>query len=261
MTIRSLPWWHEGVDGFRAEVTSRPLVPVQPVTDAVRPLDLGAGQRSSRRAARQLGARERHRRWDLAARLLADSARHLDTARSAVDLGDLTGAYQLAYDALRNAATALLVVQGLRSTSRGGHIAIQDAVLAQVGGVGSSFRAFSRIRCSRNSFEYPDSDVAGPDGEDVEDAIRVAHDALRGPGLSSDPVSSSRGLRHQDGRHMVRRLPLRSRRLESISGRAGRGPTGRSRPSCRASGGRRPWARSCGRGRKARVRRCRRRPR
>ena len=66
----------------------------------------------------------------LAARLLLDSARHLETARSAVDLGDLTGAYQLAYDALRKAAAALLAVQGLRSTSRGGHIAIQDAVQA-----------------------------------------------------------------------------------------------------------------------------------
>ena len=115
----------------------------------------------------------------LAARLLLDRARHLETARSAVDLGDLTGAYQLAYDALRKAAAALLAVQGLRSTSRGGHIAIQDAVQAQFGGAGSPFRAFSRIRRSRNSFEYPDSDSAGPDGEDVEDAIIVATDALR----------------------------------------------------------------------------------
>ena len=79
----------------------------------------------------------------LAARLLVDSARHLETARSAVDLGDLTGAYQLAYDALRKAAAALLAVQGLRSTSRGGHIAIQDAVQAQFGGAGSPFRALA----------------------------------------------------------------------------------------------------------------------
>ena len=69
---------------------------------------------------------------DLAARLLVDRARHLETARSAVDLGDLTGAYQLAYDALRKAAAALLAVQGLRSTSRGDHIAIQDAVQGAV---------------------------------------------------------------------------------------------------------------------------------
>ena len=56
----------------------------------------------------------------LAARLLADGTRHIESARSAERLSDLTGAYQLAYDALRKAAAALLAVQGLRATSRGG---------------------------------------------------------------------------------------------------------------------------------------------
>ena len=120
---------------------------------------------------------------ELAARLLADSKRHLEAARSAVGLGDLTGAYQLAYDALRKAAAALLAVQGLRATSRGGHIAIQDAVQAQFGGPGSPFPSFGRIRRSRNSYEYPDSDGAGPDhadvdDADVDDAVRVSRDAL-----------------------------------------------------------------------------------
>lgn len=115
---------------------------------------------------------------ELAARLLADGARHIDTARAAADLGDLTGAYQLAYDAPRKSAAALLAVQGLRATSRGGHIAIQDAVQAQFGGSGSPFRAFGRIRRSRNSFEYPDSDRAGPDRADVDDAVKVSPDGL-----------------------------------------------------------------------------------
>ena len=39
----------------------------------------------------------------LAARLLDDGTRHVESARSAERLGDLTGAYQLAYDALRKA--------------------------------------------------------------------------------------------------------------------------------------------------------------
>ena len=73
---------------------------------------------------------------DLAVRLLADSARHIGSARSAAALGDLTGAYQLAYDALRKAAAALLAAQGLRATSRGGHIAIQDAVESSSGDQG-----------------------------------------------------------------------------------------------------------------------------
>ncbi|HRC13512.1 MAG: hypothetical protein IPJ15_16185 [Actinomycetales bacterium] len=115
---------------------------------------------------------------ELAVRLLADSARHIETARSAEALGDLTGAYQLAYDALRKAAAALLAAQGLRATSRGGHIAIQDAVRAQFGGPGSPFRSFSRIRRNRNAYEYPDSDEAGPDVGDVDDAVAVSRAAL-----------------------------------------------------------------------------------
>ena len=114
----------------------------------------------------------------LAARLLADGTRHIESARSAERLSDLTGAYQLAYDALRKAAAALLAVQGLRATSRGGHIAIQDAVQAQFGGPGSPFRSFGRIRRNRNAYEYPDSDEAGPDAGDLEDALRVAEAAL-----------------------------------------------------------------------------------
>lgn len=43
---------------------------------------------------------------------------------------DLSGFYQLAYDAFRTSAASLLAVQGPRATSRGGHIAIQDAVTA-----------------------------------------------------------------------------------------------------------------------------------
>ena len=42
-------------------------------------------------------------------------------------------AYQLAYDALRKSAASLLEAQGLRATSRGGHVAVQDGVIAQFG--------------------------------------------------------------------------------------------------------------------------------
>ncbi len=110
----------------------------------------------------------------LAARLLADAARHLDTATAGLDAEDLTGAYQLAYDALRKSAAALLAAQGLRATSRGGHVAIQDAIAAQFGNTVRVFRAFSRIRRARNSFEYPDSDTAGPSPDDVQDALVTA---------------------------------------------------------------------------------------
>src|SRR5215467_14011803 len=65
--------------------------------------------------------------------LLDDAGRHLATAAVGLSSGDLSGAYQLAYDALRKSAASLLAVQGLRATSRGGHIAVQEAVIAQFG--------------------------------------------------------------------------------------------------------------------------------
>jgi hypothetical protein len=76
--------------------------------------------------------------------------------------GDLPGAYQLAYDALRKSAASLLEAQGLRSTSRGGHSAVQDAVIAQFGTSIRALRSFSRLRRARNSFEYPSTDALSP---------------------------------------------------------------------------------------------------
>ena len=110
----------------------------------------------------------------VADRLLADAARHLITASAGIETGDLVGAYQLAYDALRKSAAALLAAQGLRATSRGGHIAVQDAVSAQFGSTLRTLSAFGRLRRARNRFEYPDSDDAGPSPDDVLDAVDVA---------------------------------------------------------------------------------------
>jgi hypothetical protein len=116
----------------------------------------------------------------IARRMLEDAARHLATASAAKRAGDLSGAYQLAYDALRKSAASLLEAQGLRVTSRGGHLAVQEAVTAQFGVAVRAFRSFGRIRRARNSFEYPTSNTPGPVGDDVDDAVAVAsqvHDA------------------------------------------------------------------------------------
>ena len=110
----------------------------------------------------------------LARRMLADAARHLATAAAAQSTGDLPGAYQLAYDALRKSAASLLEAQGLRAASRGGHIAVQDAAIAQFGSSIRALRSFSRLRRARNSFEYPSTETPGPSEDDVKDAIRVA---------------------------------------------------------------------------------------
>ena len=113
---------------------------------------------------------------ELARRMLADAGRHLATAAAAESSGDLPGAFQLAYDALRKSAASLLEAQGLRATSRGGHIAVQDAANAQFGSSIRALRSFSRIRRARNSFEYPSTETPGPSGDDVMDAIRVARE-------------------------------------------------------------------------------------
>jgi len=115
----------------------------------------------------------------VADRLLADASRHLASAAAAAQIGDLSGAYQLAYDALRKSAAGLLAIQGLRATSRGGHIAIQDAVVAQFGASVRVFRSFSRVRRARNSFEYPDTETGGPTTDDVDDVLSVATQAHR----------------------------------------------------------------------------------
>ena len=103
---------------------------------------------------------------ELARRMLADAGRHLATAAAAESSGDLPGAHQLAYDALRKSASSLLEAQGLRATSRGGHIAVQDAVIARFGSSIRALRSFSR--------EYPSTETPGPSEDDVKDAIRVA---------------------------------------------------------------------------------------
>lgn len=99
---------------------------------------------------------------DVAERLLADAMQHLASARTIASSGDLTGAYQLAYDALRKPSTALLAAEDLRATSRGGHVAVQDAVNAQFGEAVSALRAFVRVRRNRNRFEYPGDSASEP---------------------------------------------------------------------------------------------------
>jgi hypothetical protein len=71
----------------------------------------------------------------------------------------------------------LLEAQGLRATSRGGHLAVQEAVTAQFGAAVRAFRSFGRIRRARNNFEYPSSNTPGPISDDVDDAVTVATQA------------------------------------------------------------------------------------
>ena len=82
---------------------------------------------------------------------VAKARRTVATAR-AIAPDDPESAFVLGCDAARYACTALLVHQGLRPTSRGGHYAVEQALRAQFGDV---FRAFGALRRRRNQLEYP----------------------------------------------------------------------------------------------------------
>lgn len=107
-----------------------------------------------------------------AERLLDDAQRHVASARRIAD-DDPNGAYQLGYDALRKVGAALLAAQGLRATSTGGHIAMQDAIRDQFGNVIPTFSQFARFRRARNQLEYPSDGGGDATTDDVEDIVNV----------------------------------------------------------------------------------------
>ncbi|MCC9309381.1 hypothetical protein LN042_20235 [Kitasatospora sp. RB6PN24] len=63
--------------------------------------------------------------------LLTQAANHLNAAEAVVSF-DAIGAYQLLYDAARKALVAVLENQGLRPDQPRGHIAVLEAVSAQL---------------------------------------------------------------------------------------------------------------------------------
>ena len=83
---------------------------------------------------------------------LTKAAATIATAES-IATSDPNSAYTLAYDAARFACVSLLAQQGLRPTTRGGHYAVQDAVIRQFG---ATFSAYGVLRRRRNELEYPE---------------------------------------------------------------------------------------------------------
>jgi HEPN domain-containing protein len=119
---------------------------------------------------------------EIASALLASARRHVESARRTVD-NDPEAAYSLAYDAARKSATALLVHQGLRPTTAGGHIALVDGIRAQFPGV-PGLASLDRLRRRRNQAEYPDPRgydpiTAAEADEAIEAAVKCAASAQR----------------------------------------------------------------------------------
>ncbi|SEN54815.1 hypothetical protein [Actinacidiphila rubida] len=98
---------------------------------------------------------------------LVRSRTHVGSARQLMAT-DPEGAYTLAYDAARRALAAVLQNQGLRATSRGGHVAVYEAVRAQLDPpLGSVLRPFNRMRARRNEVEYRSSETPAVTAEEV----------------------------------------------------------------------------------------------
>ena len=88
-------------------------------------------------------------------RLVYQARTHL-TSAAEISESDPAGGYTLVYDAARKALTAMLENQGLRPTSRGGHLAVYEAIRAQLDPpMGQVLRPFDRIRRQRHDVEYP----------------------------------------------------------------------------------------------------------
>lgn len=109
-----------------------------------------------------------------AGHLLGLASTHVHSATRLSD-DDPELAFAAAYDAARKALTAALAVQGLRPTTRGRHVAVRDAALAQFSpSFAALIKRFDWMRRTRNDSEYPDLDSPGIFPEDVAEAIDYA---------------------------------------------------------------------------------------
>lgn len=103
--------------------------------------------------------------------LVRQARDHIAAAGSITTL-DPVGAFQLLYDASRKALCAVLENQGLRVTSRGGRLAVIEAVRAQLDPpLGGALKPFDRMRRRRNDAEYPRPDAQGFLPDDVKAEI------------------------------------------------------------------------------------------
>lgn len=115
--------------------------------------------------------------------LLGQAERRLATAIAGLDLGDISGAFAVAYDAYRMAAESLLLRQCLRPTSgEGSHVALEDAVSSQFADSISEFAkpTFERFRRNRHAAQYYDDTTPPLTSDDAQWAISVAKAAVNG---------------------------------------------------------------------------------
>ena len=115
---------------------------------------------------------------ELAEELVRQGSAHLVSARHIAN-DDPAGAFQLLYDAARKSLCAVLENQGIRATSHGGHLAVLEAVTAQLDPpLGRILRPVDRLRRQRNNAEYPSPDTPRLTSDDVLRDIPKVEDIL-----------------------------------------------------------------------------------
>lgn len=111
---------------------------------------------------------------DWSERLISLATEHIEAAEMVLELSPLTS-FQTSYDALHKLFDAVLINQGLRGTSTGGHLVLQDALRAQLDPpLGDLIRDFGWMRKLRNAGDYPVPDQPLAGTEDAEDALEIA---------------------------------------------------------------------------------------
>jgi len=104
-----------------------------------------------------------------------DRARETLAAARAIEQASPDSAFVLAYDAARQACTALLAQQGLRPTTSGGHYAVEESVRAQFGTI---LRPFGALRRRRNELEYPLDLADRASVAETADGVRAATELI-----------------------------------------------------------------------------------
>jgi HEPN domain-containing protein len=121
--------------------------------------------------------------------LLAQSRKDLASAELLLD-SNPKRAYESLYDAARMALTAVLENEGLRPTSRGGHIAPYSAVIAQLDPpMDAILRPFDRMRRTRNRSEYPSFTTPDVTPDNVRADLPVAESIVEVCGSVLDEMS------------------------------------------------------------------------
>jgi hypothetical protein len=100
-----------------------------------------------------------------------DRAARTLTAAASLTGDEPASACTLAYDAARFACVALLAHQGLRPTTRGGHVAVEEAVRAQFG---DTFKPFRDLRIRRHELEYPTHPDEPVDEQEAAESVAAA---------------------------------------------------------------------------------------